>query len=167
MSEDKEPITMMDAPIYLDFNFNASTSASHFLSGLKEGKLIGMRRENGTDVYVPPRGSCAKYGEPLTVPVEISDKGYVESFVIVHIPIPSNPIKPPFVVANIHADGAALPFIHLISDVDNADVHIGMRVQAEWKPKEEWTHSFENIKYFKPIDEPDVDVDELRRQRNA
>jgi hypothetical protein len=39
-----------------------------------------------------------------------------------------------------------------------------MRVQAVWKPKEEWTHSLENIKWFAPIDEPDVDVSTLRFQ---
>ncbi|MGI9286430.1 MAG: Zn-ribbon domain-containing OB-fold protein [Pseudomonadales bacterium] len=167
MSEEKQAVTMMDAPIYLGYNFKPCESASHFLSNLKQGKIVGMRRVNGDEVYVPPRGSCPKYGEPITVPVELSDKGTVESFTIVHIPIPGNPIKPPFVVANILVDGAALSFIHLVSGVDNADVRIGMRVQAEWKPEEEWDYSFENVKYFKPIDEPDVDVDALREQHNA
>jgi uncharacterized OB-fold protein len=165
--ENKEPITMMESPLYLQYNFKANSSATAFLQGLKQGKIVGMRRENGDEVYVPPRGSCPKYGEPINVPVELSDKGIVESFTIVHIPIPGNPIKPPFVVANILLDGAALSFIHLVSGCDNADVRIGMRVQAQWKPEEEWGHTFENVKYFAPIDEPDVDIDELRRKHSA
>ncbi|MGI9293182.1 MAG: hypothetical protein ACR2PS_04300, partial [Pseudomonadales bacterium] len=58
-------------------------------------------------------------------------------------------------------------FIHLVSGIANADVRIGMRVQAEWKPEEEWDYTFENVKFFKPIDEPDIDIDALREQHNA
>lgn len=163
----QEPITMMESPLYLQYNFKANSSASAFLTGLKQGKIIGMRRENGDEVYVPPRGSCPKYGEPITVPVELSDKGTVKSFTIVHIPIPGNAIKPPFVVANILLDGAALSFIHLVGGCENADVRIGQRVQAQWIPEEEWDHSFANVKYFAPIDEEDVDMDELRRKHSA
>jgi hypothetical protein len=39
-----------------------------------------------------------------------------------------------------------------------------MRIQAVWKPQDEWTHSLENIKWFVPIDEPDIDVTTLRFQ---
>ena len=37
--------------------------------------------------------------------------------------------------------------------------HIGQRVQAVWKPEDEWGYSMDNIRYFKPIDEPDVPVE--------
>jgi len=50
----------------------------------------------------------------------------------------------------------------LIQEVDIKEIRIGMRIQAVWKPKDEWTHSLENIKWFAPIDEPDVDVATLR-----
>ena len=70
---------------------------------------------------------------------------------IVSIPIPGNPIEPPFVVANLVPDGADLSFIHLISECNNDDVHIGQRVQAVWKPEAEWDYALENIAYFKPI----------------
>jgi len=36
---------------------------------------------------------------------------------------------------------------------------MGMRVEAHWKPSEEWTESVSNILYFKPLDEPDADFD--------
>ena len=36
------------------------------------------------------------------------------------------------------------------------DVHMGMRVQAVWKPREEWTTSTTNILYFRAINEPDA-----------
>ena len=59
-----------------------------------------------------------------------------------------------------------IEFLHLIQDVDIENIRIGMRIQAVWKPKEEWTHSLENIKWFAPIDEPDVDVATLRFQES-
>ncbi len=68
----------------------------------------------------------------------------------------SNPIQPPFIVANLVPDGANISFIHLMSECVNEEVHIGQRVQAVWKPQEEWGYSMDNIRYFKPVDEPDV-----------
>ena len=53
-----------------------------------------------------------------------------------------------------------------IQEVEIEEIRIGMRIQAVWKPKEKWTHSLENIKWFAPIDEPDVDVATLRFQES-
>ena len=62
--------------------------------------------------------------------------------------------------------GANISFLHLLSECKNEDVRIGMRVEAVWKPEEEWTHAMENIQYFKPIDEPDVPVEEIGKLKN-
>jgi uncharacterized OB-fold protein len=91
--------------------------------------------------------------------VELSDKATVQSFTIVSIPIPNNPIEPPFIIANVVPDGANVSFIHLMSECVNEDVHIGQRVQAVWKPEDEWGYSMDNIRYFKPLDEPDVPIE--------
>ena len=72
---------------------------------------------------------------------------------------PNNPIQPPYIIANLVADGANISFLHLISECVNEDVHIGQRVQALWKPEEEWDYAMDNIQYFRPIDEPDVPVE--------
>ena len=89
------------------------------------------------------------------------DKGTVQSFTVVAIPIPNNPIKPPFVRANLVPDSANQSFIHLMSECENSEVRIGQRVQAVWKPSSEWTHAMDNIRYFKPIDEPDVPIEKI------
>jgi len=41
-------------------------------------------------------------------------------------------------------------------------VHMGMRVQAVWQPRETWTTSMKNIKYFKPSGEPDAPFDSYK-----
>ncbi|WP_211333532.1 Zn-ribbon domain-containing OB-fold protein [Sinobacterium caligoides] len=167
MSEEKEMITGMEAPMYLTYNFTAGGATTRFLAELRNGKLVGQECPKCQHVYIPPRGSCAACGVPTVREVELTNKATVQSFTIVYIPIPNNPIKPPYVIANLMADGAHQSFLHLISDVDNADVRIGMRVEAIWKAEEEWTHAMENIQYFRPLDEPDMPIDEIGRLKNA
>jgi uncharacterized OB-fold protein len=160
-AEGQEPITGLDVPIYLTYNFTAGEATSRYLSALKEGRIVGQRCPECNNVYVPPRGSCAACGVPTSEEVEVSDKATVESFTIVWIPIPNNPIKPPYVIANLVADGANISFIHLMSECVNEEVHIGQRVQAVWKPQDEWTYAMDNIQYFKPLHEPDVPIDSI------
>jgi hypothetical protein len=156
-----EQITGMEAPIYLTYNFTAGKATARYLQSMKKGKLVGQRCPNCRNVYIPPRGSCAACGVPTEEEVTLGNKATVESFTIVYIPIPGNPIKPPYVIANLVLDGANLSFLHLLSECKNEDVRIGMRVEALWKPEAEWGYAMENIQYFKPIDEPDVPVDQI------
>ncbi len=161
MSEEKEMITGIEAPIYLKYNFTAGAAAARFLTQVKKGVLTGQRCPRCEQVYCPPRGSCAACGCPTEEEVVLSDKATVQSFTIVAIPIPGNPIQPPYIIANLVADGANISFLHLISECVNEDVHIGQRVQALWKPEEEWDYAMDNIQYFRPIDEPDVPPEQI------
>ena len=161
MSEEQDTITGIDVPIYLKYNFTAGTAAARFLAQVKRGQLTGQRCPGCEQVYIPPRGSCPACGVPTEEEVEVADKATVESFTIVAIPIPNNPIQPPYIIANLVADGANISFLHLISECVNEDVHIGQRVQAVWKPESEWDYAMDNIRYFKPIDEPDVPVERI------
>lgn len=159
--EEQDAIIGMEAPIYLKYKFTAGEATSRFLSALEGGRLVGQRCPQCRNVYVPPRGSCAACGVATSEELEVSDKATVESFTIVWIPIPNNPIQPPYIIANLVVDGANISFIHLMSECVNEEVHIGQRVQAVWKPQDEWTHAMDNIRYFKPIDEPDVPIERI------
>lgn len=161
MSEEKEMITGMEAPIYLKYNFTAGNAAARYLTQIKKGVITGQRCPKCKNVYVPPRGSCAACGVATEEEVVLGDKATVQSFTIVYIPIPNNPIKPPYVIANLVPDGANISLIHLMSECVNEEVHIGQRVQAVWKPEDEWDYAMDNIRYWKPIDEPDVPVDQI------
>jgi hypothetical protein len=154
-----EDITDIECPIFLDYNFTAGSSTARFLKAIKEGKIVGQKCPKCSNVYVPPRGSCAACGVATTEDVECTDKATVESFTIVHIPIPGHAIKPPYIIANLVADGANISFIHLMSECINEEIHIGQRVEAVWKPQSEWDYAMDNILYWRPIDEPDVPVE--------
>ena len=158
MSEEPEVITDIKTPVYLQYNFTAGKAPARFLTQVKKGILTGQRCPRCANVYVPPRGSCAACGVPTEEEVVLPDVATVQSFTIVAIPIPNNPITPPYVIANLVLDGANLSFIHLMSECVNEQVHIGQRVRAVWKPEEEWTYAMDNIRYLKPIDEPDIPV---------
>ena len=163
-----EPVTDIKSPVYLDYNFTAGASTSVFLSNLKKGQITGGKCDSCGAVYVPPRGSCSACGVATSENVQLSDKATVESFTIIHIPIPGSHVKPPLVIANLVADGSHQSFIHIIngdseSGWTNDDVRIGMRVQAVWKPEEEWDIAMENITHFQPIDEPDLPREAIGR----
>jgi hypothetical protein len=64
------------------------------------------------------------------------------------------------VSAWIHLDGADIGFLGLVAGCAAADVRIGMRVRAVWKPDDELGATAENVLYWEPTGEPDVPVDE-------
>ncbi len=161
MSEPQADVTVIKSPVFLKYRFTAGSAPARFLRRLKEGVLTGQRCPRCSNVYIPPRGSCPACGVPTEEEVVLSDKGTIQSFTIVSIPIPGNPIQPPYIVANIVPDGANISFIHLLSECVIAEVHIGQRVQALWKPAGEWGYAMDNILYFRPLDEPDVPVDRI------
>ena len=163
MSEEQEMITDIEAPVYLQYNFTAGRAPARFLTRVKQGVLTGQRCPGCANVYIPPRGSCPACGIATEEEVDLPDKATVQSFTIVAIPIPNNPIQPPYIIANLVLDGANISFIHLMSECVNEEVHIGQRVQAVWKPEEEWDYAMDNIRYFRPIDEPDVPVEMISK----
>ena len=156
---DREMVTGINVPINLKYCYTAGQSTARFLREVKRGRIVGQRCPSCTKIYVPPRGCCTKCGVVTQEEVEVSSKGTVVAFTIVHIPIANSPVQPPFVAAQILLDGADIDFLHLMSEVPNDQVRIGMRVEAVWKPREEWDYTLENILYFRPIDEPDVKIE--------
>ena len=64
----------------------------------------------------------------------------------------------PYTAGLILLDGADLPMMCLLQEVDVKDVRIGMRLEAVWVDDADLKPNLESIKYFRPIDEPDVEV---------
>jgi uncharacterized OB-fold protein len=156
-----EMITDIATPVYLKYQFIAGKSPAKFLTQLKNGVLTGQSCPICSKVYCPPRGSCPACGVATRDEVVFSGKATVDFFTIVAIPIPGNTIKPPYVVANLVADGAHISFIHLMSECNNDEVHKGQRVEAVWLPEVEWDYAMSNISYFKPLDEPDISPEKI------
>ena len=147
-----EPVKSIQTPIALEYGYTPGLASSRFLRGVAEGKLIGQRCPVCHKVYIPPRGSCPTDGVPTEEEVELPDRGVVTTFCIVNVPFAGHAIEMPYVAASILLDGADIAFQHLVREIPAAEVRIGMRVQAVWKPREEWGPSLENIRHFRPYE---------------
>jgi uncharacterized OB-fold protein len=154
-----EDVAMIVTPIRLTYQHSASPEESRYLRGLAEGRVLAQRCPACAKVYLPPRGACPTCGVPTTDEVELPDIGTITTFCIVNVPFPGQRTKPPYVHASVLLDGADIPFQHLVTEIDPADVRMGMRVQAVWKPREEWGLGIDNISHFRPTGEPDADYD--------
>jgi uncharacterized OB-fold protein len=156
-------VTTLITPVNLAYDYAASPEESKFFRGLAEGKILGQRCPKCEKVYVPPRGACPVDGVPTTDEIELPDKGTLTTFCIVNVPFLGQKILPPYVSAYVLLDGADIGFLHLILGVDAAEVRMGMRVKAVWKPRDEWGTTIENISHFEPTGEPDADYDTYKQ----
>lgn len=161
--DDRDPIAIMEVPEFLRVQHSASRPESIFLRALQNGTLLGARSGDDGKVYFPPREADPATGRELDQFVELPDRGVVTTFAIINIPFPGQRIKPPYVAAYVLLDGADIPFLHLVTEIDAADVRMGMRVEAVWKPREERDFGIDNIDYFRPTGEPDADYDTYKQ----
>ena len=154
-AEDEQPVTGITVPISLKFVNTAGLSTTRYLVGLGEGKIIGARAPDSTEVYAGSRGTDPKTGEPTSIEVEVSDTGCITTFCIVNVPGLSE-LAPeiPYASAQILLDGADNTFFGLIRGCPVEDVHMGMRVKAKWA--DELTPDHTAIQWFEPTGEPDA-----------
>ena len=121
------------------------------LPDLPEGLRPAAQRLPGRRRRRPPtRSSCPT-------------SGTVTTFCIVNVPFLGQKITPPYVSAYVLLDGADIAFLHLILDIPAEEVRMGMRVEAVWKPREEWGTTIENISHFRPTGEPDADYETYKQ----
>ena len=156
-------VTGVITPVELDYLYAASPEESAFYRGLAEGRILGQRCPTCQKVYVPPRSACPSDGTPTNEEIELPDKGTVTTFCIVNVPFMGQKITPPYVSAYVLLDGADIAFLHLILDIPAEEVRMGMRVEAVWKPREEWSTTIENISHFRPTGEPDADYETYKQ----
>lgn len=151
-----EPVTMVTTPVQLRYEHTVSPGDDRFLRALATGRLIGQRCPACGKAYIPPRAACPTDGVPTTDEVELADQGTVTTFCIVNVPYPGQRVTPPYAAAAILLDGADIPIQHLILGCEPDEVRMGMRVEAVWKPREQWGTTMENIDHFRPTGEPDA-----------
>ena len=162
MSDEKKPVKAIVTPTRLEYDVSPGTAATRFLRGMQSGRILGQRCPECHKVYVPARGSCPRCGVLTQEEVEVADKGTVTTFCIVRVPSSNIDLPLPYTAGQILLDGADIPFLALIQECEAAEVRMGMRVEAVWKPREEWGPSLGNIRYFRPINEPDVPFEKFK-----
>lgn len=155
------PLTILKTPTLIRYEVTAGEVTTRFLTGILQKKLMGQRCPACEKVYLPPRGSCPTCAVPTTDAIEVGPRGTVTTFSVVRIPFEGQMLTPPYACAHIVLDGADVPLLHIIGGCDVDTVRIGMRVEAVWADIIEPTLA--SVRYFHPIDEPDVADDVIRR----
>ncbi len=126
---------VLTAPLVLEYPFTRTTGPviGRFLTGLREGVILGIRRSNGT-IMCPPLEYDPADASPLSESdmVPVRDHGEVVSWTWNGDPRPLQPFEQPFAWALIRLDGADTPMLHAVF-VNGADaMATGMRVQVRW-----------------------------------
>lgn len=151
----REELRSFQYLLHIDYQVIAGRALSRYLVGLAEGRFVAQRCGQCGKVFLPPSGACSICALPTQIDVELSGKGTVETFTIVHIPVRGQNVELPFVAAKVLLDGADTSFLFLIQECPPGHVRIGMRVEAVWAEPEKRAPSLASVRYFRPLAEPD------------
>ena len=127
-----------------------------YLDGLKDGAIRGSYDRRTGRMLIPARAfSEIAELDPINDYFNLPDTGTVMTYTLSHVnwdssPLPDGQINI-FAVIEIDGCGENMGLVHRLGEVDPADVRIGMRVQAVWKPADQREGSILDIEYFKPI----------------
>ena len=137
----------------LKYAWATGTAIGRFLEELKNGRLIARKCNVCGRIMIPPRMFCEDCFRDTDEWVFVKDTGVVNTYSIAHVGTDAHRLSQPMFIAVVDIDGASelMGFLHLLGEVEEKDIKVGMRVQAVWKPPEERVGSILDIKYFKPL----------------
>jgi uncharacterized OB-fold protein len=135
------------------YAWDAGIAIGRYLEGLQDGEIIGSRCRRCARTVVPPRVFCENCFGPMDEFVKLKDTGTINTFSLCYVTWDVQLVDHPQIPAVIEIDGAdpLHGILHVLGDVEPADVQFGMRVQAVWKPAEERIGSITDIEYFRPL----------------
>jgi len=124
----------LSAPVTVAFDYTRSTGPvlGRFLSGLRDGVVVGGRTSEGKVVVPPPEFDPVTHAQ-LEDFVEVADTGTVTSWSWVPEPVRGQPLDRPFAFALVTLDGADVPLLHALDAASPRDVSTGMRVRVRWR----------------------------------
>ena len=140
----------LQAPVTVSFDYTRSTGPvlGRFLTGLRDGVVVGARTSEGK-VVVPPLEFDPITHQATTDFVEVSSVGTVTSWTWVPEPVKAQPFDRPFAFALVTLDGADAPLLHALDVASPDDVSTGMRVRIRWSA--ERVGSITDIACFEPL----------------
>lgn len=137
------------APHVLDYTYKRSLGPilSQFFTGLRDKKLVGVKRKDGT-VLFPPKEYDPDTSESLDEMVPVQETGVVKSWAWVQTPRRQQPLDKPFAYALVQLDGADTAFLHAVDCGSEDSIKTGMRVKARWA--DETIGAIKDIACFEP-----------------
>ncbi|MEU4727526.1 OB-fold domain-containing protein [Streptomyces sp. NPDC023588] len=147
------PPEVLRAPLVVEFPFTRSLGPvqSAFLTGLREGVVLGVKTTGGK-VMVPPVEYDPVTAEEIRELVEVAATGTVTTWAWNGRPRPHQPLETPFAWVLVRLDGADTALLHAL-DVPGPDaVRTGMRVRVRWAADR--VGAITDIACFEPYDGP-------------
>ncbi len=158
-----------DFPEYVErytripYKWAAGEYVGRFLQELRDNGLIYANRCPKCGRYlVPMRPVCGRCHVRMEGMYTVGPRGTVLAYQFVEQPFPDPSTgvmrAVPYATAIIGLDGAPVTIDHLLEEKDHNRIHVGMRVEAVFKPQSERTAHITDIKYFKTIPEQTDEV---------
>jgi uncharacterized OB-fold protein len=159
---------ILRAPLVIEYPFSRTTGplVGGFLTGLREGVLLGVRTSDGR-VVVPPTEADPTTGADLSELVEVGPGGTVTTWAWVSAPRPKDPLDAPFAWALVRPDGADTAMLHAIAAGGIDEMRTGMRVILRWRPDGEREGAIGDIECFVPEGSAEAPLDQLQRPSGA
>ena len=130
--------TPLRAPLVIEYPFTRTVGPvqSAFLTGLREGVVLGIKRSDGA-VLVPPVEYDPDTAEELTELVEVAETGTVATWAWEPNPDERQPLDTPFAWALVKLDGADTPMLHVVDAGSPDAIETGTRVRLRWADERE------------------------------
>lgn len=143
---------ILSAPLVLEYPFSRTVGPvqSAFLTGLREGLVLGVRTGDGR-VLCPPVEYDPVTSEELTELVELAATGEVTTWSWEPAPRRNQPLDRPFAWALVRLDGADTGILHALDAGSPDRVRTGMRVRVRWRDEREG--AITDIACFEPEEE--------------
>jgi uncharacterized OB-fold protein len=167
--EFRSAVGAVDFAVDARYAWDTGVAVSQYLRGLKQGKILARQCRKCRRILVPPRMFCEQDFRPTDRWVEVQDTGRVNTFSICHVRWDMEPLKVPEIPAVLEIDGASpgIGFMHKLGEVDPDQVHVGMEVEAVWKPAGDREGSILDIRYFRPKDSAVRQKGSSKRRRKS
>ncbi len=143
---------ILSAPMVIEYPFSRTVGPvqSAFLTGLREGIVVGVRANDGR-VLCPPVEYDPVTSEELTELVTVADTGTVTTWSWEPAPRERQPLDRPFAWALVRLDGADTGLLHALDAGSPDRVATGMRVRIRWSEPREG--AITDIACFEPVED--------------
>jgi uncharacterized protein len=148
-AEFREGVVTVSHSVRAEYSWDAGEAIGRYLDGLRDGRIMGRECRVCGRVLVPPRMFCEECFRPTDRWVEVPDSGTVTTFSICYVTWDLHRLTVPELPAVIQLLNGGI--MHKLGDVEPDDVHIGMSVEAVWKPEAEREGSILDIAYWRPV----------------
>lgn len=117
----------------VSFDYTRSTGpiVGTFLTGLRDGRLVGARLSDGRVGFPPPEFDPAAH-TAITEYVEVGPACTVEAWSWVSEPVAGQPFDRPFAFALVRPEGADTALLHAVDATSPDQMSTGMTVHPVW-----------------------------------